>query len=202
MPAFSLQQTNKSILLINASKRGDIDEVKRLIPISNPKFENSQALIVAAEHGHLDVVKILIPVSDPKAASSWPLRMAARNGHVDIAQLLIPVSNQSDHFSACREAIFENQIETTQMFFPYFEKQADYNNVLLFAAQYQKSDIIDLLLPFCDYNCICNYDHLKEDSLNLLKHRIEYYEVKKQQKTLLEHIETEHSAAPSLKRKI
>jgi len=38
-----------------------------LIPVSNPKANNSIALQCAAENGHTDIVKLLIPVSDAKA---------------------------------------------------------------------------------------------------------------------------------------
>lgn len=209
MPAFSLKQTNKTILLLDASKRGDLEEVNRLIPISNPKFQNSQALVQACLYGHIDVVKALIPVSDPKTINGWALRTAAEYGHTEILQLLLPVSNPADYLSAFREAVVANQIETINVFLPYLETPQNFDTALQLAAQYQKPDIIDILLPFSDYNLIYNHirsnlnaSQWKDSAVSLFQNRIEHYEARQQQKTLLEHIETEHSAAPSLKRKI
>lgn len=80
-------------LLIQASKNGDLEEVKRLILVSNPKARSSSALILAAHNGHIDIVKLLIPVSDPKSNNSRALEMAANKGHIECIKLLIPVSN-------------------------------------------------------------------------------------------------------------
>ena len=80
-------------LLIQACIRGNLEEVKRLIPVSDPKANNSSALRLAAEHGHIDIVKLLLPVSDPKALNSEALFEAAVYQRIDIVQMLIPVSD-------------------------------------------------------------------------------------------------------------
>lgn len=51
-------------LLIQTSQNGHFSEVQRLIPISNPKANNSLALTRAVVNEHIDIVKLLIPVSD------------------------------------------------------------------------------------------------------------------------------------------
>ena len=92
-PQIGEQRLNSTQLLIEASSIGDANEVKRLIPVSDPKANDSRALRYAAYNGHSECVKLLIPVSDPKANDSEALRMAARNGHIECVKLLLPVSD-------------------------------------------------------------------------------------------------------------
>lgn len=80
-------------LLMRASQNGDVDEVKRLIPVSNPKSYNSDPLRSAAYKGYLEIVQLLIPVSDPTANDNSALFWAARNEHTECVKLLIPVSD-------------------------------------------------------------------------------------------------------------
>ena len=95
-------------LLIQAAESGDAVEVQRLIPISNPKANDSQALQCAAFDGHIKCVKLLIPVSDPKTHNSAALQMAARNGHTQCVQLLIPVSDPKTRNSAALQMATRN----------------------------------------------------------------------------------------------
>lgn len=78
--------------LSRAAYKGYSECVKLLIPLSDPKRDNSYALCMAAGSGHAECVKILIPVSDPKSDDSNALRWSARNGHIDSFRLLLPVS--------------------------------------------------------------------------------------------------------------
>ena len=78
-------------LLIKAIEKNDIDEVKRLIPVSDPKANDSEALQLAALHGYAKIVMLLIPVSDPKASNSRALELAISKGYTNIAELLAPV---------------------------------------------------------------------------------------------------------------
>lgn len=88
-----VERYNNTHLLLKAVMNNDVDEVKRLIPISDPKASYSVALIEAAQNGHVECVKLLIPVSDPKEMNSMALFGAALNGHVECVKLLIPVSD-------------------------------------------------------------------------------------------------------------
>lgn len=95
----NIQQLNQeqiqhnTSLLIEASKRGDIDKVQQLIPVSDPKSRNSLALITAAADGYTEIVKLLIPVCDPKSNNSLALFAALKEGHTEIIKLLVPVSD-------------------------------------------------------------------------------------------------------------
>lgn len=63
-----VERYNNTHLLLKAVMNNDVDEVKRLIPISDPKEMHSMALFGAALNGHVECVKLLIPVSDVDAA--------------------------------------------------------------------------------------------------------------------------------------
>lgn len=95
--------------LRTAAWNGHTECVKRLIPVSNPKAEKSQALQGAAQGGFLDCVTLLLPVSTPKANNSIALQLAAIKGHRDIVKLLIPVSN----YRLAVKELLENNKDTT-----------------------------------------------------------------------------------------
>lgn len=80
-------------LLIAAAMQGNDSEVERLIPLSDPAFNDSQALCFSAANGHIRCVELLIPVSDPLSSDSVALRMAVCNSHLECARLLVPVSD-------------------------------------------------------------------------------------------------------------
>jgi len=82
--------------LIEAAQQGNMTEVLRLIPLANPKDQDSEALAQAARHGHVDCVQALIPVSDPPADNSFALWIAANQGHSDCVTALIPHSRVKD----------------------------------------------------------------------------------------------------------
>lgn len=86
--------------LIDAAQAGNLAEVLRLIPLANPKEQDSEALAQAARHGHVACVDALIGVSDPYADSSFALWIAACQGHSECVEKLIPVSGVSD--GGCR----------------------------------------------------------------------------------------------------
>lgn len=86
--------------LVAAAKEGNLNEVVRLIPLTDPQRDYSEALAQAARHGHVDCVQALIPVSDPHADNSFALWIAACLGHSDCVAQLIGVSGVKD--GACR----------------------------------------------------------------------------------------------------
>lgn len=84
---------SNTLQLIKASREGNIEEVARLIPISDPLYNNCAALQSACWHEHYACVQLLIPVSDPKVHTSAMLRNAVDiNDHV-LIDLLYDVSD-------------------------------------------------------------------------------------------------------------
>lgn len=100
--------TKNTELLFEAAQDGNIEEVRRLLPISDPKNNESLALQVAASYGHTECVKLLIPVSDPKANDSTALGWAGRYGSTECLKLLIPVSNTKANDSVALRAAVLN----------------------------------------------------------------------------------------------
>lgn len=102
-PADILMTDNQ--LLIEVAQKGLLAEVLRLIPLTDPTADNSEALAQAARHGHTDCVEALIPVSDVGADNSFALWIAANQGHSDCVAVLIPHSRPKDgHCRALKTA--------------------------------------------------------------------------------------------------
>lgn len=110
--------TENTELLFEAAQDGNVEEVRRLIPISNPKHNDSLALQVAASYGHTDCVKLLIPVSDPKTNDSAALGWAARYGSIECLKLLIAVSDtQSNNSVALRTAVLNGHTQCVDLLY-------------------------------------------------------------------------------------
>lgn len=106
-------------LLLQAAAQGNLDEVWRLIPLSDPKANYSCALDVAAQNGHTSCVELLVPISDPKAGNSFALRWAAANGHTSCVDLLIPVSDpKAQDSSALQFAIAFGHTPCVELLYP------------------------------------------------------------------------------------
>lgn len=84
---------DNNTLLIKAASAGNAAEVRRLIPISDPKDIASDALAWAAARGNVQCVELLIPVSNPKAWGSEALRWAVENGRTQCMDVLYPFSD-------------------------------------------------------------------------------------------------------------
>ncbi|WP_447896642.1 ankyrin repeat domain-containing protein [Stenotrophomonas acidaminiphila] len=137
--------------LQRAALNGDVDEVKRLIPVSDPKADDSYALSIAAMNGHLECVKALIPVSDPKADESEALKLAAERGHADCVELLIPVSDpKADESGAMRRAAGRGHAHCVKLLIPVSDPKADDCNALQWAAENGHVVCVKLLIPVSD----------------------------------------------------
>lgn len=79
--------------LVLAAQNGQLEMVKYLIPLCDPKSKHSLALRIAVQNGWTEVVKVLMSVSDIKAEKSAALIMAAGKGFVEIVQLLLAQSS-------------------------------------------------------------------------------------------------------------
>lgn len=87
------QYAQNTKMLFDAIKSGCIEDVERLIPVSDPQSDESLCLWVAADIGRIDIVKLLMPVSDPKARENSALRIAALNQNVELVKYLLPFSD-------------------------------------------------------------------------------------------------------------
>jgi hypothetical protein len=137
------------LALLLAARMGHPDCVELLIPVSDPKADNSSALRVAAENGHLACVELLLPVSDPKANNrSSALRVAAENGHLACVELLLPVSEPK---GCLLLAARNNHVDVVEhlLRFPVADDEAALP--LMFAAEYGHTAVVEQLIPFSDF---------------------------------------------------
>ena len=75
-----------------AASKGHTECVELLIPVSNPKIDNSYPLRIAIVYGHTDCALLLIPFSEPKFGNSEALFLAVQQGSVECVKSLLPVS--------------------------------------------------------------------------------------------------------------
>lgn len=86
-------KAEQSRALISAAGHGHAGMVKKLLPISDTQTKNGAALYHAAAGGHAEIVELLLPHSKPKKAKSLALQEAAKNGHAACVELLLAGSN-------------------------------------------------------------------------------------------------------------
>lgn len=80
--------------LINAASRGYLRIVERLVFLPGVHDETkNNALMWAAVFGHLDIVQFLLPLSDPKFNNSAALQSAVAQGQIECVDVLYPVSD-------------------------------------------------------------------------------------------------------------
>lgn len=153
-----------------------LDEVKRLIPLSNPKANESRPLQIAVACGLTEIVQLLIPVSNPKALDSKALKVAADKGFFEIVQLLIPVS----------------------------DPKIDDSLALHWAVESGHYNIVKLLIPVSDYKSVLQEFEDCYDDVRTLKQCIAEYEILQQHERLSEQITllAEHTKKTCSKRKI
>lgn len=97
----SLKIKNRALLM--AAKLEKVSLLEWLIPLSDPKFNDSEPLYVAARNKCEQTVALLIPVSNPRIRESRALKTAAAYGSLPIIKMLIPVSdvkNSNDYLGS------------------------------------------------------------------------------------------------------
>lgn len=77
----------------DAVESGDLEKVRALLPVSDPKAENSYALMASSLRDDKDMIELLLPHSDAKAGSSMALQMAAEGSNSETVELLLPHSD-------------------------------------------------------------------------------------------------------------
>ena len=118
-----MSNQNNNDLLLFAARDGNVAEVCRLIPISDPKAYSSEALRLAAQYGRTECVKLLIPVSNPKIQGSYALKIAADYGHTQCVELLIPVSDpKADKSQALQWAVANGHTQCAELLYPVSER--------------------------------------------------------------------------------
>lgn len=143
MPHCTVEKLTEA--LCRCAETGLLDLVRELIPLSDPKSNNSEALTLAAAAGHLEIVH---PVSDPKANGSDALCEAAVGGHLEVVQELLPVSDPSvDSYYPLRQSATHGHVEIVRLLIPVSDPAAEDGEALRWAARYGQLDVVRELLP-------------------------------------------------------
>lgn len=106
------------VLLWKAADEGNVEEVRRLIPISYCTKWNSRPLINAARNGHTECVRLLIPVSDPRDYNT-ALWFASGSDSLECVKLLLTVADPKHKDSqALVSAVVRNNQEIIDVLYP------------------------------------------------------------------------------------
>jgi len=103
--------------LLRAAAEGNVAEVRRLIPLSNPLDRDSAALGAAAQNGHAECVTLLLPVSDPTKRDNQPLRWAAGEGHAECVTLLLEGASRKAIRIAFQTAVLWGHMECVELMY-------------------------------------------------------------------------------------
>lgn len=91
-----MTKAQKAMQLKVAAFMGSVTGVERGLLLGVTVKTATTALESAVTQGHTQCVKRLIPRSNPKWNNSWPLILASQIQHQEIFDLLYPVSNPKD----------------------------------------------------------------------------------------------------------
>lgn len=116
-----------SLLLVAAAAEGNISEIQRLIPLTNPKNGDSAALRYAVANGNIDCVKLLLPVSDPKALNSQILRDAVENNQIECLKILLPLTDPKSQDSG---ALYDSCVNINHLCIELLVDESDAYRVL------------------------------------------------------------------------
>lgn len=126
---------------------GHAECVRLLIPVSEWRSGEPDALQAAAEHGHEECVRLLIPVSKPKIHDSHALQMAAEGGHAECVKLLIPASDiNADGSRALERAARWGHPECVRLLLHFLKPRENVSLALRWAAINGHHACVDLLI--------------------------------------------------------
>ena len=168
-PLTPKQIAHNSDLLNQASANGDVDAVKRLIPISNPTANNCQPLLTAVSLGHVEIVQLLLPVSERKAILNLTVGLAIQHNQIAVLGVLLPHIQPEYLEVNLRFAVIERNIEAIKTLVPYTSKKDNTEGLRAAVSSIQQEipkDIVGILLP------ISNYENVFVNAYDLSPHRM------------------------------
>lgn len=143
----SLLPTQSAFPLAVAASQAQVSILRKLIPLSNPRADDSLALSWAAGSGSVEAVQTLLPFSDPLAGDSNALATAAREGHTKIVALLIPLSDPKAKGSrALWQAADNGRLKALKLLLPVSSAIVCAMEILPNAAARGATEVIKVLL--------------------------------------------------------
>lgn len=145
----------KNRALLRAAKLERMDILEWLIPISDPRSNDSEALFYATRNKCEQAVARLIPVSVPRIKESRAVKEAAASGSLAILKMLVPVSDvkNSNDFYGSPLMIASNcgHIDFVAYLLPLSrpddQQKRTGETALMMAAAMGHKECVDLLLP-------------------------------------------------------
>lgn len=117
--------------LIEHIENNDTVTALYMLPLSDPKMFNSQALWVAAVNNNAVLVDALIPVSDPSNPHCKALNVAASDGHEHIVEMLIPATKDIGILTdAFGDALFHHKLPCAQLLYTVCEPEIALDKLL------------------------------------------------------------------------
>lgn len=143
----SLLPTQSAFPLAIAASQAQVSILRKLIPLSNPRADDSLALSWAAGSGSIEAVQALLPFSDPLAGDSNALATAAREGHTEIVALLIPLSDPKAKGSrALWQAADNGRLKALKLLLPVSSAIVCAMEILPNAAARGATDVVKIFL--------------------------------------------------------
>jgi len=115
---------------------------------------NTTLLIQAAHNGDANEVRRLIPLSDPTNYHSRALLKAVRQKHVECVQMLIPVSNPNDCNIILVEAVKIGYRPNIELLIAAADPKFNDSEALYCATQMRNDDIIEMLIDISDVDVV------------------------------------------------
>ena len=129
--------------LFEAAKQGNIADVQRLIPLSDPEVL-SDALQTAAYFGHSECVRMLIPVTNSQKDA---LKSAALCGHFECLQLLLPLSTFEKRTQALQLAASSGHHNCVELLISVSDPMTNDSGALMLATANGFVECVKLLIP-------------------------------------------------------
>lgn len=155
-----------------AAREGNIDEVRRLIPISDPSVYDYQPLTWAVYYRYTDILRELVPVSDINRSGALHklLDQAAVNGDAKSLEVLLPyyattLPNDVYTHQIFTSAAKSGNVECLNLLLPFCDPKNSDSKALKTAVLYKHIDAIEFLIPLSDTQGV----HANEMLLDVVK---------------------------------
>lgn len=139
--------------LILAAEMGNLECVEFLLPLSNPRDQNSQALWRASENGHVDCLNLILPLSCP-TTYNYALSKTVASGYVVCVKILLDaienlgITNADYNFLV--DAVYHQRMECLHLLLKVCEPKSDHSLALCTALIYGRKEYVDVLKDISD----------------------------------------------------
>ena len=143
--------------LIEACKRGNINEVRQSLPLANVFCKLGQPMQWAVQFGHLDIVQELWPHYQDSSQTEGLLNMAAWHGHAEVVEFFMPhLARPKVVTQSIEEAVEQNHVPVLRILAQYPDVEVSPLTLFALCANDQR-ELIDVLYPRLDQTMLANF---------------------------------------------